>query len=270
MWIRERANLRPKTVELYTWLLDRHITPFLGAVEVGKLTTQMVRSWHAQLLEGGASISVTAKAYRLLRAVLTTAVEDDKMLNRNPCRIRGADNEHAPERPVLTLAQVFELADLLGRGPVGNVRKLSSGGFRLRYREPDGEMCTSPVTYATRGAAGQTLWRLVVEDQVHIDRDRRFRALVLLATFASLRWGEVTALRRSDIDLMARAVRVREQLVELDGGDMVLCPPKSRAGKRVVGIPAAIITARRTVESRAAGRRRWPGWHACPGRLMAR
>ena len=34
-------------------------------------------------------------------------------------------------------------------------------------------------------------------DFVH---DRRYRALVLLAPFASLRWGEVTALR----DLMAR------------------------------------------------------------------
>jgi integrase len=41
---------------------------------------------------------------------------------------------------------------------------------------------------------------------------------------------------------MTRTVRVREQL---DGGDMVLCPPKSRAGKRIVGIPSAIIAALR-------------------------
>jgi hypothetical protein len=33
-------------------------------------------------------------------------------------------------------------------------------------------------------------------------KDRRFRALVLLAMFASLRWGEVIALRRVD-DLAA-------------------------------------------------------------------
>ena len=39
--------------------------------------------------------------------------------------------------------------------------------------------------------------------------DRRYRALVLLATFASLRWGEATALRRCDLDLDARTVRVR-------------------------------------------------------------
>jgi len=33
------------------------------------------------------------------------------------------------------------------------------------------------------------------------DHDRRYRALVLLATFASLRWGEATALRRCDLVL---------------------------------------------------------------------
>ncbi len=31
------------------------------------------------------------------------------------------------------------------------------------------------------------------------DQDVRFRALVLLATFASLRWGEAIALRRCDV-----------------------------------------------------------------------
>jgi len=54
--------------------------------------------------------------------VLTTAAEEDKILARNPCRIRGAGEEHAAERPVLTVAQVFELANRVGRRPVGNVR----------------------------------------------------------------------------------------------------------------------------------------------------
>jgi integrase len=82
---------------------------------------------------------------------------------------------------------------------------------------------------------------LASEDQVLIEHDRRYHALVLLATFASLRWGEVTALRRSDLDLETRTVRVREQLIELDDGEMVLAPPKSRAGKRAIGFPAMIV-----------------------------
>jgi integrase len=71
--------------------------------------------------------------------------------------------------------------------------------------------------------------------------DRRFYALVLLAAFTSLRWGEATALRRSDLDLEARTVRIRAAYVERSTGEMLLGPPKSKAGRRVVGIPAAII-----------------------------
>jgi integrase len=72
-------------------------------------------------------------------------------------------------------------------------------------------------------------------------QDGRFRGLVLLATFASLRWGEVSALTRADIDLKARAVRVRGAYVERSTGPLVLGPPKSRAGRRIVGIPAVIV-----------------------------
>jgi hypothetical protein len=45
---------------------------------------------------------------------LNTAVEEDKILRRNPCRVRGADRESPDERPVLSIAQVFDLA---GRMP---------------------------------------------------------------------------------------------------------------------------------------------------------
>lgn len=185
-WIKERPGLRPKTIELYMWLLSRCILPTLGGVDVGKITPQIVRSWRAGLLASGVSVSTTAKAYRLLRAVLMTAV-DDKMLARNPCRIKGADNEHTPERPVLTATEVFDLANLVGRHPIGNVRKLASGGFRLRYREAGGDMCTSPVTYPDRIAAELALWALADEGQVEVRYDGRYRAMVLLATFASLR-----------------------------------------------------------------------------------
>ncbi|MEU6779508.1 site-specific integrase [Nonomuraea angiospora] len=111
---------------------------------------------------------------------------DDQIIPRNPCRIRGAGEEKPEERPVLTVAKVFELADLM------------------------------PV---------------------------RLRALVLLATFASRRWGEVAALRRMDLDLTARTVSVRQQHVELDTGELLVGPPKSRAGVRTVAIPEAIIPA---------------------------
>jgi integrase len=102
-------------------------------------------------------------------------------------------------------------------------------------------MRTSPERYPTRQEAERALWKMVDDGRVDCTHDRRFYALVLLATFASLRWGEATALRRSDLDLEACTVRVRAAYVEQSTGEMLLGPPKSKAGRRIVGIPAAII-----------------------------
>jgi integrase len=71
--------------------------------------------------------------------------------------------------------------------------------------------------------------------------DCRYRALVLLAAFGSLRWGELAALRRADLDLSARTVKVERSLSELAGGGRSLGPPKSAAGRRTVAIPEIII-----------------------------
>jgi hypothetical protein len=78
---------------------QKHIAPHLGAVQLGKLSTAMIREWRTTLLGTGVSATMAAKAYRLLRAVLMTAVVEDKILTRNPCQVRGAVTENAPERP---------------------------------------------------------------------------------------------------------------------------------------------------------------------------
>ncbi len=203
----------------------------------------MVREWRATLLNGGLSVSVTAKAYRLLRAIMMTAVEEDKILPRNPCQIRKAGTEDAAERPVLTVTQVFALAEQVGRRPVGNIRAVS-GRYRLRFRR-GGEMRTSPEVYATRAEAERALCTMAGDGRADCTQDRRFYALVLLATFSSLRWGEVTALRRCDLDLDTRTVRIRAAYIERSTGEMLLGPPKSQAGRRTVGVPEAIVPALR-------------------------
>jgi len=105
-WITERPGLRPRSADNYRWLLTKHIEPHIGGVPVGKLSAPLIRQWRATLIGNGVSVSTAAKAYRFLRAVLMTAAEEDKILPRNPCRIKGAGDEKAEERPVLTVAQV--------------------------------------------------------------------------------------------------------------------------------------------------------------------
>jgi integrase len=182
-WIDQRPGLRPRTVELYRWLLRRYVEPQLGMVQLGRLDTTMIREWRAELLAAGVSPTMAAKAYRFLRAVLMTAVVEDRILPRNPCQVRGADREHAAERPVLSTAEVLTLADAV---------------------------------------------------------PARFRTMILVTTFASLRFGEVTALQRCDVDVAAGTVRVRQAYSEVKGKGLVLGLPKSRAGVRTVAIPRMV------------------------------
>lgn len=103
-WLAERADLRPRTAELYTGLRARHLLPELGALELPRITTAQVRRWHAGRLQSGTGRSTVAKAYRLLKSILTTAVTDE-LLVRNPCVLRGAGAERTPERVPPTLPQ---------------------------------------------------------------------------------------------------------------------------------------------------------------------
>jgi hypothetical protein len=108
-WITEhRAGER--TWEEYLSLWRHHVEPYLGQVELAELSTDTIRSWRAALLRDGRSEDRTAKAYRLVRAILNTAVDDGR-IRRNPCRIKGAGEHRAAERSTASVRQVYALAE---------------------------------------------------------------------------------------------------------------------------------------------------------------
>jgi integrase len=181
-WIKER-KLGDRTREEHARTFRLHIAPFLGSKTLGDIRTDTVRAWRVTLAEEGRSEIRIAKAYKLLRAILNTAVDDGR-IKRNPCRIKGADQEYSPERPVASVPQVFALAD---------------------------------------------------------EMPPRFRVLILAAAFTGLRWGELIALRRCDVDTEERNIRVPRRLAQLSSGRMVAGPTKSAAGFRTVALPELIV-----------------------------
>jgi integrase len=62
-----------------------------------------------------------------------------------------------------------------------------------------------------------------------------------VAAFGCLRWGELAALRRCDVDLKACTIRVERQLTVTAGGGLLFGPPKSDAGRRIVPLPRVIV-----------------------------
>ena len=70
----------------------------------------------------------------------------------------------------------------------------------------------------------------------------RYRLMVLLAAWCALRFGELTELRRSDIDVKNSVVNVRRGVVRTGNGRVVK-DPKSEAGIRAVNIPPHLMPA---------------------------
>jgi integrase len=92
------------------------------------------------------------------------------------------------------------------------------------------------------GTDARTAGRLPAAGPFIADRvPDRFRALVLLGTFASLCWGELVALRRRHVDVERGLVRVVAAYNELSTGKMLLGPPKSAASRQLSPYPRLIL-----------------------------
>jgi len=85
-WLRER-DLKPRTRVLYGRQLDLYLLPTFGKRSLTSITPASVREWHADF--DPHSPTSRAHAYALLKAILTSAMQDD-LVDANPCRIRGA------------------------------------------------------------------------------------------------------------------------------------------------------------------------------------
>ena len=185
-WLATRTvrgrELRPRTMAHYEDILDRYIYPTFKNTPVRDITTDAVDRWYAQTLPDHPTMR--AHTYSLLRTILETARTRDRLIESNPCLIRGAGTATRKIKP--KPASVAELAALTDAMP----------------------------------------------DQ--------YRAMVLLASWCAMRFGELVELRRADIDLDQQVVHIRRAAVRVDGGWRI-GNPKSDAGIRDVAIPPHLV-----------------------------
>jgi len=157
-WLGDRHDLRPRTRELYESELRRHVLPAFGKLALSQVTTAKVRTWNAEL--AGRAPVTAAKCYRLLRAILATAVDDGK-LHSNPCTIKRAGLERAPERRIPTLDQLDALASALPERYRALVYTAAYAGLRfgecsaLRRERVDLVHGTIAVTEQAQRVSGQ-------------------------------------------------------------------------------------------------------------------
>ena len=106
-WIAQRG-LKSSTQALYRDLHTKFLSPAFDRDQVRLITPAEVRAWYARVGETTGDAR-RAQAYRLLRAVLNTAVEDE-ILEANPCRIKHGGTVESEERPIATVAEVEKIA----------------------------------------------------------------------------------------------------------------------------------------------------------------
>jgi integrase len=181
-WLMNRT-LKPRTRYHYRKLLDAKLLPTFKDVALKHMSADVIDDWYYRF--GDSTPTSRAHAYGLLRAILGDAVQR-RLLDYNPCHIRGA----------------------------GNVK-------RAKQIEPASLLQLEALTKAM---------------------PERYRLMVLLAAWCGLRFGELTELRRNDVDLTHGVVKVRRAVVRVDGA-FVIGTPKSDAGTRDVNIPPHLLPA---------------------------
>jgi len=105
-WIRDRPELRPGSRNQYRSLFKNHLQPTFRDVYLSNISSAMVRAWHVELTHRQPKTSPAA--YRLLRAIMNTAVQDD-LIVKSPCQIRSAGVDSTEIRQPPAIEEVHEI-----------------------------------------------------------------------------------------------------------------------------------------------------------------
>ncbi|MDO8731919.1 MAG: tyrosine-type recombinase/integrase [Actinomycetota bacterium] len=144
-WIAERPLKDTSRIRyLEDW--NNHISPRIGDYQLDQVTPEVIRTWYSELGTDLADklasknkistatrqdgTSTVARCYRILRAVMNTAVEDE-LIASSPCRIKNGGTYRNTERPTLTIAEIDKLATFVSHRYKGLVLVLAWTGIRL-------------------------------------------------------------------------------------------------------------------------------------------
>lgn len=195
-----RRDVGASTYADYQKRMEIYITPTLGDVALGDLTTRLIRAWQNAARDRYALSSVK-QARALLDRALDVAVEE-RLIESNPAA--SVKPPKAPRRPDN------------GDDEDGE-RALSAAAVeRLLAEARRTDMLMSP-TAGPRTAA-------VRGDGLYL--------IYLLAVRLGLRRGELLGLRWKDLDLDAGVLRVRQQVVRRDDWHGVSDTLKTPAARR--------------------------------------
>lgn len=127
----------------------------------------------------------------------------------------------------------------------------------------DGKITVNPCVIRGAGTARRVhKIRPATLDELEIittEMPEQYRAMILLASWCALRFGELAELRRMDVDLFDEVIRIRRGVVRVkrdNGITFLVTTPKSDAGVRDVAIPPHLLPALEDHLSKHVGKER--------------
>jgi integrase len=154
-----KTNCSQRTLDGYLSIIERHLIPALGHIQLKNLHPQEIQAYYGKACER-LSARTVAKHHRLLSQVLKYAVRQG-YLGRNPCGLVYPPSWKARQMRTLTPSEVAVLLDMLKDNAIYPVTYTAvSTGLRqaellgLRWRDIDLDMLSisvSRVLYKRRG-----------------------------------------------------------------------------------------------------------------------
>jgi integrase len=120
-WLRERApSLRPRTLASYRRIFERELLPFFGAMPVAAITRSHIKEFASAKANGGVSANTVRNSLAPLRAMLSTAVEDELVRENVALRLPRLGR---PPRTIIAptheqVQMVLAAASTAARGPI--------------------------------------------------------------------------------------------------------------------------------------------------------
>ncbi|MBM3695266.1 MAG: site-specific integrase [Actinobacteria bacterium] len=213
---------------------DRH----LATVEADKVRGQWTDPRLARITLGDWITEVDASR-RHRRP--TTEVRDESLI-RNLILPTFADCQLGAVRPIDIDTWI---GDLVGRGySPATIHKAYQLLGRAFSKAVSGDLIPrTPLRDIDLPRADRPTMRFLAAEEIRTLADAiapAYRALVLTAGFTGLRFGELAALRKDNLNLLRRTLRVEQTLTEVRGA-LAFGPPKTEAARRSVTIPEFLV-----------------------------
>jgi integrase len=204
-----RLHLRPSTLRSYREHIRNHLVPNLGHLRLAELRTSHLQAAFRVIAEyrtrSGRPLatSTIARIRATLRSALSEAVRQG----------------------------------LISKSPISRLRLPKPYRVRPVVWTPTRELAWQET--GQRPSVAVWSRRHLAEFLAFVKNDPLFE-LWWLVSLSGLRRGEVAALRWTDIDLDDATLTVREQIVVVDGRDIV-GPPKSASSCRTIALDASTV-----------------------------